>query len=222
MLLLLHDGKGLRVPPSLQERMAREDELRSSDQPESEPVILEGEECPVCGQRTLTLMELERDIPYFGRVRLYSMTCQNPQCRFSTSDVDILEAHEPSRYTLRVENEEDLKARVVKSSTATVKIGRLGSIEPVTRSPGYVSNIEGVLRRFERQVRFAMETAEEREQREKAKRMLKKLQRILQGSEPVTITIEDPQGNSAIISPKAKKESLVTRKGKKRGETGGA
>ncbi len=194
--------------------MAREDTHVSSDEQLPEPVVLEGEECPLCRQKTLTLMELERTIPYFGRVRLYSMSCQNQSCQFSTSDVDVLESSEPSRYTLRITSEEDLKARVVKSSTATIQIGRLGSIEPVTRSPGYVSNIEGVLRRFERQVRFVLESADDDAQKRRAKQILKRLQRIMTGQEEITITLEDPNGNSAIISPKAVRHPL-TRKTKK-------
>jgi len=194
--------------------MARADTHVSSDEQLPEPVVLEGEECPLCRQKTLTLMELERTIPYFGRVRLYSMSCQNQSCQFSTSDVDVLESSEPSRYTLRITSEEDLKARVVKSSTATIQIGRLGSIEPVTRSPGYVSNIEGVLRRFERQVRFVLESADDDAQKRRAKQILKRLQRIMTGQEEITITLEDPNGNSAIISPKAVRHPL-TRKTKK-------
>ena len=46
------------------------------------------------------------------------------------------------------------------------------------------------------------------EDRKKAKSLLKKIRGIMWGEEKITITIEDPTGNSAIISEKA----IVTKK----------
>jgi C4-type Zn-finger protein len=54
--------------------------------------------------------------------------------------------------------------------------------------------------------------AEDDEDRKKAKNLLKKVQAALWGHDTIDIIIEDPEGNSAIISDKAKKEKF---KGKK-------
>ena len=68
---------------------------------------------------------------------------------------------------------------------------------------GFVSNIEGILNRVKYQVENARDTAEDDEDKKKAKNLLKKLLRIMWGQEKQKIIIEDPSGNSAIISDKA-------------------
>ena len=49
---------------------------------------------------------------------------------------------------------------------------------------------------------------EEEESRKKAKNMIKKLHRVIWGQEKQKLIIEDPTGNSAIISDKAVKEKM--------------
>ncbi len=161
----------------------------------------EGETCPLCNQKTLTLMESERTIPYFGRVILFSMNCSN--CHYHKSDVEIPERRDPVKYTLTVETEDDLKARVIKSAEATVKIGKVATIEPGIDSNGYISNVEGVIQRLKNQLEGMLNTEDKPEVIKKIKSHLKKLRRVLWGSDKITITISDPSGNSAIISDKA-------------------
>ena len=49
-----------------------------------------------------------------------------------------------------IEDEEQLRARVVRSSSCTVCIPELDlEVNPGTSSTGYVSNVEGVLNRFQ-------------------------------------------------------------------------
>ena len=71
--------------------------------------------------------------------------------------------------------------------------------------PAYITNVEGVLNRIKSAMEFLRDDAEDDEDKKKAKNALKKLQRIMWGQEPAVLTIEDPEGNSAIISEKAKK-----------------
>ena len=108
---------------------------------------LENQICPVCQKAFLTLIEDEQEVPYFGKVLIFSLKCSN--CDFSSSDVECEEQKEPSRYTIVVDSEKDASIRVIKSSNATIKIPQLKlSVEPGPASIGYVSNIEGVLERF--------------------------------------------------------------------------
>ena len=79
-----------------------------------------GETCPLCHQKTLILSERETEVPYFGKVFLFSMTCTN--CKYHKSDVESAEQKEPCRYEFEIGSEDDMKVRVVKSSEATVKI----------------------------------------------------------------------------------------------------
>ncbi len=176
---------------------------KSAPQPVEE---LEHEPCPLCHEKTLILTESESEIPYFGRVFLYSMTCTN--CKYHKADVEAAEQKEPVKYTFEVSSEDDMKVRVVKSSEATVKIPQITTITPGPASQGFVTNIEGILNRVKAQIETLKDTAEDEEDKTKAKNLLKKLIRIKWGQEKQKIIIEDPSGNSAIISEKAQKSKL--------------
>ncbi|MEM4282636.1 MAG: ZPR1 zinc finger domain-containing protein [Candidatus Woesearchaeota archaeon] len=168
--------------------------------------ILKGNLCPLCGKKSLTLTEVELDIPFFGKTYLFSMTCSN--CNYHTSDVEAAERHEPARYTFEVTAKEDLNVRVVKSSEAIVKIPYIGEIKPGTASEGYVTNIEGLITKIKEQIEHLRDSEEDEETRKKAKNLLKKIQRVLWGEEKIKVIIEDKTGNSAIISEKAIKTKL--------------
>ncbi len=176
------------------------------------PNVVTGETCPICGQKTLTLSEAEREIPYFGKVYLFSMNCSNPECKYSVSDVEAEEQQEPSEYSLEVSKEDHLNARVVKSSNATVKVGRIMTITPGPASQGYISNIEGVLKRTQHALEMAYDMEDDNSNKKKLKNKLKKLRKVLYGSESINVTISDPTGNSAIIHEDAVKKKLKVKK----------
>ncbi|MGM5481671.1 MAG: ZPR1 zinc finger domain-containing protein [Nanobdellota archaeon] len=175
-------------------------------QQEGNMQILKGEQCPICGEKELTLTEAERDIPFFGPVALFSMDCEH--CKYHKADVEVLEERDPMRFTLEVESEADLNIRIIKSSFAKLKIGQVGSIEPGENANGYVTNVEGVLNRMKRQVEFIRDNAEDKDDSKKAKNMVKKLTKVLWGQDNIKITLDDPSGNSAIISEKAVTKKL--------------
>ena len=173
--------------------------------------VVENEECPFCHEKTLTLTDTSREVPYFGICYIFSMDCSS--CKYHKADVEAEEEHEPVKYEITITSEEDLKIRVVKSSNATVKLGALGSIEPGETANGYITNVEGLLNRMKQQIEHLKKAAQEGDEADeetatKCKNMLKKLTRILWGQEPLKITISDPSGNSAIISEKAEKKRL--------------
>ncbi len=167
---------------------------------------IEHETCPACHNKTLTLTQEETDIPFFGKTFIFSMSCSN--CDYHKSDVEAAEQKEPIRITFTVENKKDLNVRVVRGSEASVKIPHVGSMDPGPSAEGFVTNIEGLIERFKKQIETLRDTAEEDEDRKKAKNLLKKLHRVLWGDEQLKIIIEDPSGNSAIISDKAVVEKL--------------
>lgn len=179
-----------------------------SDEPNIE--IIEGETCPMCHAKTLSLMELDRDIPFFGPVAIFSMDCNT--CKYHKGDVEVINEQEPCRYTLEITSEEDMSIRVVKSAMANVKIPHVGTIEGGENANGYVTNVEGVLNRIKKQVEFLRDSAEDKTEEKKAKNLLKKITKITWGQEPAKLIIEDVTGNSAIISEKAVKEKLKSKK----------
>jgi zinc finger protein len=168
--------------------------------------VLENQKCPFCNTDNLTLTEQEREIPYFGKVYVFSMSCTN--CKYHKADVECVDKNEPSKYTIDVNGEEDMKIRIVKSSEATVKIPRIMTMEPGAAAMGYVTNIEGILVRAKHALDIAKENEEDESEKKKIKNMIKKVQDIMWGRDKITISIEDPTGNSAIISDKAVKKKL--------------
>jgi zinc finger protein len=172
---------------------------------------IDGELCPFCNEKTLSLTETARDIPYFGVCHIFSMDCSS--CKYHKADVEAEEGTgEPVKYTLDITEEADMKIRVVKSSEATVKVPYIGTIEPGETANGYITNVEGVLNRIKNQIEHLKEAEEDEELKNKAKNQLKKMVRIMWGQEKAQLIIEDPTGNSAIISPKAVKSKLAVKK----------
>jgi len=127
---------------------------------------------------------------------------------FSAIFLASAEKKEPAKYTFEVQSKEDLSVRVVRSSEGLIKIPHVGSLEPGVSAEGFVTNIEGLITRFKKQIETLRDTAEEEEDKKAAKNLLKKLQNVLWGSEKLKIIIEDPSGNSAIVSERAVKSKL--------------
>ena len=163
---------------------------------------IEGETCPACLKKTLTLREQEEDIPFFGKTFIFSMNCES--CDFEKSDIEAETAKKPMKTTFTIESPEDLKVRVIKSSQATIKIPQMRmSVTPGAASQGYVSNIEGILNRFEKVIEEQRDKTDDKTVRKRAKNLLKKMRNVRSGEERLKIIIEDKSGNSAIISEKA-------------------
>ena len=173
---------------------------------EKTTATLSGQPCPVCLQKKLTLTEAETEVPYFGKLFVFSMNCEN--CKYHKSDVEAADQKEPCKYVFEVSSKEDLQVRVIRSSEGMVKFERIGSIEPGSSAEGYVTNIEGLIQRIKEQIEKIRDLEEDEDTKKKAKNLIKKLQNVLWGEETLKITIEDPSGNSAIISEKAKRTKL--------------
>jgi zinc finger protein len=163
--------------------------------------VVMGELCPICSKKGLSLTEREQEIPYFGNVLLFAMSCAS--CKFHKADVECLDVKDPMKYSIEVSGPEDMKIRVVKSSQATVKIPYIADIIPGPASNGFVSNVEGILQRVKHQVEATRDSEEDKSAVKKAKNIIKKINKVTWGEEKAKIIIEDPSGNSAIISDKA-------------------
>ncbi len=167
---------------------------------------LKNQECPICREKKLTLREDEMDIPHFGLTYIFTMICEG--CGYRKADVESAEQKEPSRCTFEVSDDKDLNVRVIKSSEATVKIPYIMTIESGPSSEGYVTNIEGLLVRVKEVLESTMNAEEEEDDKKKLRNLIKKVSRAMVGREKLKIIIEDPTGNSAIISEKTQKTKL--------------
>ena len=170
---------------------------------ESAPATVSGQPCPMCNTNNLTLMEEEREVPYFGKCYLFSMNCSN--CKYHKADIEASEEREPSKYTLEIDSEEDMKIRVVRGSHGSINLMRIAKIEGGPEANGFVTNVEGIINRIRRQIEVARDTDDDPAVKKRAKNLLKKLTKIAWGQEKCKLIIEDKTGNSAIISDKAVK-----------------
>jgi zinc finger protein len=160
--------------------------------------------CPYCEREIQYLYQTE-NIPYFSDILIVSGRCE---CGYRHCDTMVLSEAEPARWEIQVEGPGDLAARVVRSASGAIRIPELGvEIDPGPACEGFVSNIEGVLDRIEDVVTGVLTWAEG-EERENALALRERIGLAREGSVPFTLTIEDPTGNSAIISPKATKTPI--------------
>ncbi|MCQ4153474.1 MAG: ZPR1 zinc finger domain-containing protein [Archaeoglobi archaeon] len=161
--------------------------------------------CPICG-RELRLIVNTYEVPFFEKILLTSISCE---CGFKHADSIVLGEKEPVRYTIRA-NRGNLFTKVVRSTSGTIRIPELGvTVEPGPASQAFITNLEGVLRRVADIVRVAMKWNEEDE--EKVKRcewILERIDKVIDGDEELTIILEDPFGNSLILSDESFKERL--------------
>ena len=165
--------------------------------------------CPVCSLPGLEVREVPYDVPGFGTVLIISMCC--PHCGFKHRDVLCLEFGEPRRYEFRVEGPEDLKARVVRSSSATIRIPELGVIiEPGPMAEAFISNVEGVLERVEKVVIMMEHFAETPAEKARAAEVLARIWDAREGRLRFTLIIDDPLGNS-FIAPRDTSKLKVRR-----------
>ena len=142
---------------------------------------------------------------------MFSMSCTS--CDFYKSDVEASTFKDPCSITFEVESEKDMQVRLVKSSTATIKIpGLRMSVTPGPASLGYVSNIEGMLNKFKSIIEKERDSSDDKDVRKKAKNLLKKLRKAMWGEAKLKIIIEDPSGNSAIISDRTVVKKLKAKK----------
>ena len=157
--------------------------------------------CPLCHEDLIIHWKSD-DIPFFGEVMYITALCD---CSFRFADTMILTQREPVRYEMAIETVEDLDARVVRSTSGTIRVPELGiDVEPGTISDSYVTNIEGVLDRIQDVVITASKWVKDDEEKYAISQdILRKMNDARLGKQKLTIIIEDPLGNSAIISDKA-------------------
>lgn len=146
------------------------------------------------------------NIPFFGDVMHITSICE---CGFRYSDTLILTQREPVHYELNVKSQDDLNARVVRSTSGTIRIPELGiDIEPGSASESFISNIEGVLDRVKDILEMVTRWGE-KEKTECAEQLLSLIEKTGAGEYEITVIIEDPMGNSAIIAKNAIRRKLT-------------
>jgi len=166
---------------------------------------IKNQPCPICMKKSLTLMEELVEVPHFGKVYVFSMSCN--ECNYNKSDIEPAERKEPCKFTLEVDSEDDLNVKIVKSGEATIKIPHVITIEPGPTSEGYITNVEGLLERIKKVIEGSVDEEDDADKK-KARKLIKKINKVIFGREKLKIILEDLSGNSAIISDKAVKSGV--------------
>jgi zinc finger protein len=161
--------------------------------------------CPACG-RELRINTLLYDTPFFGKVLLTTITCE---CGFKHSDAIVSEIKEPTRFTVKI-NKETLYDKVIRSTSGTIRVPEIGvEIEPGPASQAFITNLEGVLMKIRDIVEMARRwNADDKDKVSRCDEILKKIDDTLEGRDELTLILEDPFGNSLILSDSAFRERM--------------
>ena len=155
-------------------------------------------DCPVCnGEKTAESTTKTSNIPHFGEILESSIICS--ACGYKHNDVICIEQKEPTKHKIAIKKD-SLESRVIKSQSATVSIPEFGlKVEPGPKSLGYVSNVEGVIVRFEDGVKKALTIFDDEESQKNGLAILEKLSMLINGDIEATLIIKDPFGQSNIM-----------------------
>lgn len=155
--------------------------------------------CPVCHALDAALRTVTLEVPYFGEVFESVFLCG--ACGFRHADTLLPRISEPTEFRLAVEEERDMVIRAVKSSSATVSIPELGLLwEPGPASIAEVTNVEGLIQHFEDAVLRARALFPEEKAQARADELEALLAAVREGGHRVTLVVQDPYGNSALIA----------------------
>ena len=179
--------------------------------------------CPVCsGVGQVNMIAHIDEIPYFGEHTQVTLMCH--ECGWRQTDFIPAEGKKAGAWSIVIDTEEKLRARVVRSSSCTVALPELDlQVNPGTSATGYVSNIEGVLNRFQeiidmvqRDVAAQFEEGDD-EVRDELMEHMATLQSMTHAlsqvghpdAESLTLELLDPHGHSMILHDDAVERELT-------------
>ena len=170
--------------------------------------------CPVCKvEGKVAMMTHVDEIPYFGEHTQVTVLCN--ACGWRQTDFIPAEGKKPGASTLVISKPEHMQARVIRSSSCTVKLVELDlEVNPGSASTGYVSNVEGVIDRFMDVIIMVTRQAyigdTEMSDIKRLQEMHTALLELKEDPIPNALTLEllDPNGHSQIIHEDASMREL--------------
>tara|TARA_Y100000741_G_scaffold154646_1_gene116818 strand:+ start:461 stop:985 length:525 start_codon:yes stop_codon:yes gene_type:complete len=155
------------------------------------------------------MLAMSSEIPYFGEHTQITVICES--CGWKHTDFIPSDGEKPGYSSLIVDNTEKCSARVVRSSACTIRIPELDlEVSPGGSSSGFVSNIEGVINRFEDAVGSIIRgSAEDETVLDASLELLEGLRKMKNGESEFLIELLDPRGRSQIIHDEATIRELM-------------
>jgi zinc finger protein len=144
------------------------------------------------------MLAMNSEIPYFGEHTQITVLCSS--CGWKHTDFIPSDGEKPGFSSLVVDNEQKMMARIVRSSSCTIRIPELDlEVSPSGSSSGYVTNIEGVINRFETAIETIIRGDDDGNGGEIAMQILERLDHVKKGKWGVNVELLDPSGRSQII-----------------------
>jgi zinc finger protein len=164
--------------------------------------------CPQCHEEdSLSMLAMNSEIPYFGEHTQITVMCAS--CGWKHTDFIPSDGEKPGFSSIIVDSVEKTTARVVRSSSCTIRIPELDlEVSPGGSSSGFVTNIEGVIKRFEEAIRTVIRGNEEHETGKIAEQILGRLGLAKSGEGVIRVVLLDPHGRSQIIHKDAESREL--------------
>ncbi len=164
--------------------------------------------CPQChDEGSLSMLALNSEIPYFGEHTQITVMCDS--CGWKHTDFIPSDGEKPGFSSIVVDSAEKTTARVVRSSSCTIRIPELDlEVSPGGSSSGYVTNIEGVIKRFEEAIMTVIRGNEDPGAGQIAEQILERLGLAKSGDEEIRVDLLDPRGRSQIIHKDAESREL--------------
>ncbi len=168
--------------------------------------------CPMCHEESSVSMLVNvHEIPYFGEQTELTLACKS--CGWRKTDFIAGDGGEPVAWSIPI-NADTLDGRVVRSSSCTVRIPELDiEVEPGIAADGYVSNVEGVISRFEDAIRMLMRQAQTEGDVGDVDSCEAFLLRLASakagGGQTVSLVLLDPLGHSKIMHDSASSRDLT-------------
>ncbi|MCY0851540.1 MAG: ZPR1 zinc finger domain-containing protein [Thermoplasma acidophilum] len=161
-------------------------------------------ECPVC-EANLYLITYDTEIPYEGRISIYTYFCK--ECGYRKTEVYSDEKRDPKKITIRIESPDDLRIIVYRSRRADVYIPEMeASIDSAEYSNGEITTIEGIIYRIGEKLDLL---AADDQDNEKIISLRRRIDGIINGKfESFTLIIMDESGKSVVHSDKAMVEPM--------------
>ncbi|MBL6733362.1 MAG: ZPR1 zinc finger domain-containing protein [Candidatus Poseidonia sp.] len=179
--------------------------------------------CPVCSAvGNVKMMSHIDEIPYFGEHTQVTLLCDD--CGWRQTDFIPAEGKKAGSWSIVIDDEEKLRARVVRSSSCTVRLPELDLlVNPGSSATGYVSNVEGVLQRFLEVIRMVERDVVEElnhategdipgftEQLATLQNMKLAIEHLgTPNGEALTLELLDPHGHSMILHDDAVERELL-------------
>ena len=159
--------------------------------------------CVICGfDKGLSMLAHTEEIAYFGEHTQVTLTC--PGCGWRQTDFIPAEAREGSCQSYHIDSSDDLQVRVIRGSACTVRLVELDlEVRPGSHSTGYVSNIEGVLNRFQDVIDMVGRQAATEGNEEAISQLTHLTEAMLEireGQRGATLELLDPHGHSMILT----------------------